>query len=84
MSGMFYLANIFQLIIHRLFIVFFSLFSSAFTIALQFDNRAFSEQNLVRHIHQRNFHIIFNVGNELNAVYKEHLIDFFGNITFIS
>ena len=53
MSGMFYLSNVFQLIVYR------------------FNNRPFSDQNLVIYVHKNILHIVLDFGYQLNSVQKQ-------------
>ena len=50
--GIFYLSNIFQLIVYR------------------FNNRPFSDQNLVIYVHKNILHVVLDFGDELNSVQK--------------
>ena len=52
MFGIFYLSNIFQLIVYR------------------FNNRPFSDQNLVIYVHKNILHVVLDFGDELNSVQK--------------
>ena len=53
MFGIFYLSNIFQLIVYR------------------FNNRPFSDQNLVIYVHKNILHVVLDFGDELNSVQEQ-------------
>lgn len=49
-----------------------------------FNKSSFAKHNFVCHGHQRVFHVVFNLGNELDSVHEQELKQLFADISFIT